>query len=238
MSDPELTPAEEQVRRLLADARHSEPMPEAVVARLDRVLNGLASEPARSAVVTDLATRRRRVTRLLLAAAAVVVVGVGAGQLLDDVSLSGGSADSTSADSMAEGAAEPEADAGGAEAPESFEGQGGTGAENGRGAQKDRRLLTLRRDHLAVDAQELAAAYSVTTSDAAGVPGLVSVDPDTAAGAVCRAEAWGSGTFVAVRYGRTPAVLALRQPQGDTQVADLFLCGSVAPIRSLTLPAP
>ena len=44
MSDPDLTPAEEQVRRLLADARHDEPMPDDVAERLDRVLADLHDE--------------------------------------------------------------------------------------------------------------------------------------------------------------------------------------------------
>ena len=44
-----LTPAqEEEVRRLLAEARHTEPMPPDVVARLDRVLDDLADEPGRA----------------------------------------------------------------------------------------------------------------------------------------------------------------------------------------------
>ena len=43
--DGELTPEQEaEVRRLLADARHTEPMPDAVVARLDRVLADLHPE--------------------------------------------------------------------------------------------------------------------------------------------------------------------------------------------------
>ena len=46
MSDPELTPTEEQVRRLLADARHTEPMPDDVAARLDGVLADLPDELA------------------------------------------------------------------------------------------------------------------------------------------------------------------------------------------------
>ena len=41
MPDDDLTPEEEQVRRLLADARHTEPMPADVAARLDEVLAGL-----------------------------------------------------------------------------------------------------------------------------------------------------------------------------------------------------
>jgi hypothetical protein len=39
-----LTPEQEEVRRLLADARHVDPMPDDVVDRLDQVLAGLATE--------------------------------------------------------------------------------------------------------------------------------------------------------------------------------------------------
>ena len=102
--DQELTPEqEEHVRRLLADARHTEPAPDAVVARLDKVLAGLADEPARSADVVHLAHRRRRAATLLVAAAAVVVVGVGLGQVLPH---GGGSedAESTAEDAPAAGA--------------------------------------------------------------------------------------------------------------------------------------
>jgi hypothetical protein len=59
-----------------------------------------------------------------------------------------------------------------------------------------------------------------------------------AASALCSADSWGRGRFVPVRYGKTPAILAFRRPVGDTQVVDLFLCGSETPDRSVTLPAP
>src|SRR5690242_14743383 len=89
-----LDPAQdERIRRLLADARHTDPMPEAVVARLDRVLAGLSddrTERAERAEVVDLMARRRRtVGQLLVAAAAVVAVGFGITQVLPD--LGGGS---------------------------------------------------------------------------------------------------------------------------------------------------
>ena len=46
MDDDELTPDQaERVRRLLAEARHTEPMPDDVAARLDRVIAGLADDP-------------------------------------------------------------------------------------------------------------------------------------------------------------------------------------------------
>ncbi len=94
---PGLSPADDaRIRRLLAEARHTEPMPGDVVARLDRVLAGLAEErKERLAPVVELASRRRRTAAsLLVAAAAVVVVGVGISRVLPDhgVVSSGGDA--------------------------------------------------------------------------------------------------------------------------------------------------
>jgi hypothetical protein len=121
-SDPRPTEAEEAgVRRLLAEARHDEPMPAAVAARLDEALAGLRdgtastvrepgsepvgaprSEPVREPVrdrasVADLGARRRRAGRLLVAAAAAVVVGVGVGAVHDHLGTAGGSSSTTSA---------------------------------------------------------------------------------------------------------------------------------------------
>ena len=62
-----LTPEQEEVRRLLADARHAGPMPDDVVDRLDQVLAGLATDPDEdpddrdatpAAPVVSLASRR------------------------------------------------------------------------------------------------------------------------------------------------------------------------------------
>ena len=87
--EPDDLPADpdtEAVRRLLADARHTGPMPDDVADRMDAVLTDLAAGPVESptpvpapadAIVAYLATqRRRRATGLLVAAAAVVVGGV------------------------------------------------------------------------------------------------------------------------------------------------------------------
>lgn len=96
MTDEQLDPAtEQQVRRLLAAARHTGPMPAEVVDRLDSVLVDLANErsadpggaPAAEpgAPVVDLASRRRR--RLggwLLGAAAACAVVVGVGPMVLD----------------------------------------------------------------------------------------------------------------------------------------------------------
>lgn len=103
MTDPERpAPGDAQqraVRDLLASARHDEPMPDGVVARLDATLADLVAQRSavRSAPVVELARRRRRrlVGTGLVAAAAVVVAGVGLGQVLplesggDDASTAG-----------------------------------------------------------------------------------------------------------------------------------------------------
>lgn len=238
MSDEQLSPAEEEVRRLLADARHTEPMPPEVVARMDRVLAGLSTEPVRTATVTDLATRRRRVAGLLVAAAAVVVVGIGLGQVLGS-GFSGGDADqATSADEAAAPEAGQDADRQGDRGAGADE-PGTTSSETARGAANGLELERLRPDSLRRDAMSLASSYAVTDNHAE-VPELHAYldSADLAVGTICRTDAWGSGTFVPVRYGRTPAVLVLRKPQGATRVADVYLCGSTAPIRSVTLPAP
>src|SRR4051812_42226256 len=112
---PALTPEQEAVRRLLAEARHQGATPPEVVARLDDTLASLVAErglgpladeerpPERAAApVVDLgARRRRRVGVGLLAAAAVVVAGVALGQGLP---LPSGSNDSSSADGGADSA--------------------------------------------------------------------------------------------------------------------------------------
>lgn len=133
--DPELTPDQEaRVRRLLAEARHDEPIPADLVARLDRVIAGLADAPADAPAAPgprptgwsppppddlEAARRRRRVRRggLLLAAAAVVAVaGVGIGGL---VGSRGGEEASSDRDSATGSFDRPAADDGGDSAGDS-----------------------------------------------------------------------------------------------------------------------
>lgn len=235
----DLSPEHAEVRRLLADARHEEPMPDGVAARLDRVLAGLAEEPTGTAPVADLALRRRRAASLLLAAAAVVAIGVGVGQVVDTGT---GSADSLATADRDEsgpeaGAAEDGAGAqeespeGAAEAPGfPAEGSGEDQATTDRSG-----LARLTRRQYGDQVADLQAGGSLGELGTAGpAPSAAS----SAAGAACRADTWGAGTFVPVRYEGLPAVLVLRRARGDTQVADLFLCGDTEPHRSTTLPAP
>ena len=235
---PGLPAAEEaRIRALLAAAKHDDPMPDAVVARLDRVLAGLAEESAEEALpttVVPLAERRRRATRMLVAAAAVVVAGVGIGQvvshrdgLLD--SGSGGSAGASAPDrsSLGAGTDSKELSGGssgaGAEGPQSLP-QPQSDSLNGVSGYK------VRPKHFAQDSRRV---QSYSFSDSASM--------DTSSnqrGFACGRGRWGAGTYVPVEYGRSPAYLVLRRHTGDSQVADLFLCGSDEPVRSVTLPGP
>jgi hypothetical protein len=110
--DANLTPEQEaDLRRLLAEARHDDPVPDDVAARLDRVLAQLAAadsehDPDR---VVELASRRRRnAATLLVAAAAIIAVGLGISRVIP----SGGDArqsDTASSAATARGGSGPEA---------------------------------------------------------------------------------------------------------------------------------
>ena len=243
---PDQSPAEEQVRRLLAEARHTEPMPEDVAARLDGVLADLAAEPAeevrpraRPAVVADLAAARRRRTarNLLVAAAAVVLVGVG----LNQVDLEVGGRD---ADSAASGGAETADRAGRADDDQLASGQASEAeVPNGselRGADGAFALppVRLSPERFGTQVRRLQAERGVTAlndslSHTSGKADLGRLDAEA-----CPTDGWGAGRVVVVRYDGALGALVFRRVHGDTQVVDLFLCGSDDPARSVTLPVP
>ena len=230
-----LDPAQdERIRRLLADARHTEPMPEAVVARLDRVLAGLSddrterAERADRAEVVDLMARRRRtVGQLLVAAAAVVAVGFGITQVLPDM---GGRSDGDAQEATAGGAAADSAD--------SAEGGDGEGSpfvspESAPQAPSDttseaaKSTFRIRSDEFGPDVRrarnQLESAQALVEYPAEGCL-AVSVEPGS--------------EVVATTYDAAPAALVLRPPSGDVQVVDLYLCGDLEPRRSITLTVP
>ena len=244
MTEPDLTPEQDaEVRRLLADARHTEPTPEPVVTRLDRVLANLADEPARSADVVKLADRRRKVGTILVAAAASVVAVVGIGQV---VSNTGGADEASTADSAAEGAED-------GAAPEAGTDQGG-GRSRGQALAEGepqpatdgalrRTPLVLRSERFADDAETLASVlpYASLDRDEETAPledSLTGSLSRVKNRAVCEPGSWGGGSYVAVLYDGSEGWVVLRQPQGDTRIADLFLCGSEVVVRSVTLPHP
>ena len=228
-----LDPAEdERIRRLLADARHTEPMPEAVVARLDRVLSGLSddrterAERADRAEVVDLMARRRRtVGQLLVAAAAVVAVGFGITQVLPDT---GGSSDGDAQEATAGGAAADSAD--GAEegsrlvSPESAPEAPSDGTTSGAA----KSTFRIRSDEFGPDVRRARNQLEGESAALVEYPAegclAVSVEPGS--------------EVVATTYDAAPAALVLRPPSGDVQVVDLYLCGDLEPRRSITLTAP
>lgn len=233
MPDDDLTPTDEQVRRLLADARHTEPMPDDVVARLDDVLTGLREEPAAPppATVHDYgaaARRRRTVQNWLLAAAAVVVVGVG----ITQVNWGGMSADDAGGDSASSSDSMAEDAPGAAEAPTA--------------ASSDSELARWRGPRLELTSEAFGKEIEgfrdgkERSQALAGVPvdGIESGSESYDYSPMCDVGALGAGYVVPVRYDGERAWLVFRKPQGDSQVVDLYLCGTDRPTRSITLPAP
>lgn len=212
-----------EVRRLLADARHVDPMPEDVATRMDDVLAGLrdSAEAAPAADVVPIAAyRRRRAVGMLVAAAAIVVGGV---VVAPHVHVgSGGSSATTAAEDSSAGSSEL-GDTGNSNntnkqalPPQAL--QGGTAhLRNGR--------LVVRPQHFSADAlvgRRLLDERS--TSMATGGTSCPAVPP--------------SASTVPAEYQQAPAALVYRHVEGSSQVVDLYICGNPRPVRSTTLPAP
>jgi hypothetical protein len=231
--DPADSPEIAEVRRLLVEARHTEPMPDDVATRLDDVLAGLAADAAAGAVTTTpqaketfdgavvvpiAAHRRRRVAGLLVAAAAIVVGGVTIAPHLTPGSDSPGAAsqDSTGGTSdlgiTGNDAHQPEK----APAPSS-RATGGLRLEKG--------LVVVRPRHFSSDARQgrILLQDTFSAQSASKVP-----CPDVP----------GPGRRIAAEYQHAPAVLVYRRAEGSAQVVDLYVCGNDRPVRSTTLPVP
>lgn len=246
LDDP-LDDRESEVRRLLEDARHEEPVPTDVAARLDRVLAQLAAgDGAGPSAVTALAVRRRRrVAGLLAAAAAVAVVGVGLGQVVPwgtgggaDSSESAGGAVSGQMDQFsaadrdeAQDGASANQDGVDSPTPEASALSGGSVAaesptDRATLAHPSGPLVRVRADRFPTDALRARHRLDAGRTENRHDHGLD-----------CAPADWGPGTAVAVRYGGQPHVLVFRAPAGDTQVVDLLRCGTGEILRSTTLPA-
>jgi hypothetical protein len=243
---------EDEIRRLLADARHTEPLPDDVAARLDAVLADLGRDQAvrRTHAPVDLAAarRRRRVRGLLVAAAAIVVVGVAVDRAdLGTDQLGGGasSADSGSDSGSGGGAADgvrPEAAASGRADHETDDGVEGPAAAPQEQGFWDRAPVRLTAAHFArgvaqTRRHDLAQGRENMSTYANGVDQR-DFDSLLRGESACHTTGWGRGRFVPARYDGTLGALVFRRPEGQTQVAELFLCGSDAPARSITLAAP
>lgn len=242
--DPDASPEQEaRIRGLLADARHGDPIPVDVAARLDRVLDQLASErPAALEPVEEVfelaARRRRRVTGLLVAAAAVVVLGVGIGQVTrtdDSPGDSGSAGSSPAADNLAESADGATADNSQKNGPtrpgsdESAEAVGPPQTNNMTVAPPPVRL-TERGFARQVLRYRDVSGYRVT-----GDGGVSSSQLSQSDAFMCATADWGEGKLVAAVYDGLPAVLAYRPQAGTTQTVDLLRCGTGEVLRSTVL---
>lgn len=219
---------DDEIRRLLAEARHTDPIPPDVAGRMDGVIADLrADRPVRPGVVDlDAARRRRRARALLVAAAVVVVAGIGIDRLRD--TNAGGA---SSADSAAGGAtsdtAQPRAEA---QPPRDGEVQDFAFSRAPRVSRH-----RFAQQAAALQAGRRAGLDGVTSSDAQS-SGRRPLGYDASKSVRCAAP--GRGRLVPVRYDGAPGLLVYRPPRGDTQVVDLVLCGHPGIRRTITLPAP
>ena len=240
LSDSMLPPDQDDVvRALLADARHTEPVPADVVARLDAELASLAAERRSTerlelAPVVTLASRRRRTAATaLLAAAAVVVFGVGISQVLPSTDSGGDS----SAGSTADESTMSRVDGADSAAPESDR---AFGAESEAPADKE-----LNAGEQARESAPLATnpVPPVLSSDAPDLKSQVrklqrgSPYSSYATDPACVPDEAASGLEVGVTYDDQPAVLVFRDLGAGDQRVDIFICGEPDPTRSLTLRA-
>jgi hypothetical protein len=230
---PELTAEQEsQVRRLLAEARHEEPIPAAVGERLDRVLAELspgeddARGPEPVAPVVDLAARRRRrnAAVLLAGAAAVIVAGFGIGQVIDV----GGAADDANTSTAG--------DAGGGRTLADDDG-GEAAAEQAAPTDAGQELpLTLSSSNLRSDVEKQLGRLRTGRSNA----------PEASLGAMADAygcsptpsTAYGAGQPYPALYDGVPTVVVLRPAIGGQQVVEVLQCGSGAALAKVTVDAP
>jgi hypothetical protein len=153
-----------------------------------------------------------------------VVVGVGIGQVVGGGDEAGDASHPESADRALDSGGEASSD-GGARAPEGAPQQLSTSVRirPGRFA-----------DDVSLLRQQAVAAYD---ADGEAAPGR-DAELRTTGKAGCQPGSWGRGRYQPVQYGRTAGYVVLRRPQGDSQVVDLFLCGSDLVVRSVTLPSP
>jgi hypothetical protein len=237
-------PDEDAVRRLLADARHTEPMPADVAARMDDVLADLAQsapvgtdtpdagpDPAPSSlpihpVVSSLAAqRRRRAAGMLVAAAAIVVGGVVVAQHLP---APGGSSSASTAGDRAESSGDT---AGGTSSSQPVRPEASPGKlAGGRVTVRDGRVV-VRPQHFTSDAVAARRLLERTPATAPSYQLLSRSDP---ACVIPRTH----GRRVNATYEHAPAVLVFRPPESSAQVVDLYICGSGRSVRSATLPRP
>lgn len=221
---PEVT----EVRRLLADARHTEPMPEDVAARMSEVIARLGDEtpsarPERPVgnVISIAPHRRRRAAALLAAAAAIVVGGV----VVQNVHLTSTADSESTADT-----AGSQADSQGLEAPDKASGNDSGATKAPQASSEGDQLVTpvkVRPKSFVADAERVRQVLGTSAFAAR----------DDVAKAVCP-DVPRHGRAVPATYQHAEAALVFRRPQGGSQVVELFVCGQSSPIRTTTLSVP
>jgi hypothetical protein len=233
--DLQADPDAEAVRRLLADARHTGPMPADVVDRMDAVLTDLAASPPESGepaeapadtvVVSLTAQRRRRAVGLLVAAAAVVVGGV----VLAQHPFGSDSQSTASAGSRAADSSELGNTGGHRVNPKSTTGADRLELRADAATIRHGRLL-VRPRHFTADA--LAARRVLAKKAPLPAYSSLSRSGSSCVGSGVRGE------LVRATYQQSRATLVFHAPGSGSQVVDLYLCGSNRPVRSATLPSP
>jgi hypothetical protein len=235
MSGESERPEHDDVRRLLAQARHDEPMPADVAARMEALLTGLArTEPlSRDADVVPFGSRhrRRKAAQLLVAAAAVVVGGVGVSHLHLS---SANNSEATAASSNDQLGDTGNAAAGGRSLHSSTPGAAKSTQMlpvpqlNAHSVKVRNGRIVVRPGHFSADVQAAQPVLAPNTDRAAardfGAAGCVAAPAHS--------------TVVPASYEHAPAALVYRRPEGSTRVVDLFLCGRPTPVRSVTLALP
>lgn len=249
----ELTPAQDAaVRRLLGQARHDEPIPADVAARLDEALAELSSTQPGAGVsanahVHDFAAarvRRRNAGRLLMAAAAVLVGGVALGQ-----AIGGGSADQTAAES-ADSAIEPpragaEEDGASADlaAPESQTDPGESLGDAGGAAGAEQSVPTdgSAFANLALPVFLTEAEFAETVTAVVAMPEVQAEarglkDRDLASNDTCAEADYGPGLLLPATYDGEVAVLAIRMPVEGSRLVEVLSCGTAFVLDAVSVP--
>ncbi|WP_185995550.1 hypothetical protein [Nocardioides campestrisoli] len=246
MSDPE-----HDVRRLLAAARGSEPIPPPVADRLDETLAELersraarASQPSQPSQLSQRSQaaeprRPRRFVWPAAAAAAVLVVGGVWGTTLGPLGSGGPDGASSSADTSAAGEQErispsPAPSPAPNQAPSADDAPGAASDGTRRGDAppapgQDTLGLPVPEVNPASLVRDLVRARSAAPSP--GVLGRLAV-----AGCL-PSPTRPRDRLVEIRYDGRPAALVLRPATSAGQEALVVVCGDEAPIRRATLPA-
>lgn len=217
---------EDAVRRLLAGARHDEPLPPEVAARLDTLLGELVATRSARSNVHSLGRSRRQKTRLFLAAAAAAVV---VAVVVPKVSTDRGGNDSAGSSSasdqsttFSDGQEDSSLSAQGQSAPSA------PAAERAAPSAAAGHVVLLVPATFDDDVRRLVqqGTGSKPNSSSLALSGL----------GPCGPAAYGTGRLRPAVYDGTLTVLAVRPPVVDgSRVVDLLECGTAVVLRSTTV---